>query len=230
MFSQGKNKMDIRSLTFEEKIQLVKKSSMGVPKTINIDLSVAIPDQPYDIAGNVFYVFSAPGESEYVGIKVNETREPVINYSVHCGLQTPFYRLYITTPAGQTGTVQIIYGTEAPDLMEILDHRSTTIAGVGGILDELRGDVTPENLGAEITVGNAAAVEIIAANASRKACMVQAKSTNAGIVYIGFDNTVATNLWVAELLAGMSFSVDDYRGDLYARASAAGQLVGWGEW
>jgi len=222
--------MDIKNLSFEEKIQLVKRSSMGVPKTINIDLSVAITDQPYDIAGNVFYVFSAPGESEYLGIKVNETREPSINYSVHCGLQTPFYRLYITTPAGQTGTAQIIYGTEAPDLMEILDHRSTTVAGVGGILDELRGDITPETVGNEITVGNGASVLILAANASRKGCIVQAKAINTGMVFIGFDNTVIGTRWVAQLLSSMSFSIDDYRGDIYARASAAGQLVGWGEW
>jgi len=32
------------------------------------------------------------------------------------------------------------------------------------------------------------------------------------------------------LQPGMSFAVDDYRGDLYARASAVGQLVGYGEW
>ena len=114
--------------------------------------------------------------------------------------------------------------------MEILDRRSTTVAGVGGILDELRGDVTPENWGTEITVGNGAAVEILAANAARKACIIQAKAANTGIVYLGFDNTVTTTKWIAELQAGMSFTVDDYRGDLYARADAAGQLIGYGEW
>lgn len=215
---------------FAEKIDLVKKSSMGVPKVINIDLSIALTDQIYNLAGNVFYIYSAPGESEYIGIKVNESREPQINYSVHTGLETPFYRLFITTPAGQAGTIQLIYGTEAPELLRILDHRSTTVAGVGGILDELRGDITPENWGTEITVGNAAAVQILAANAARKGCIIQAKAVNAGIVYIGFDNTVATNKWIAELQASMPFTVDDYRGPLFARADAVGQLVGYGEW
>ncbi len=220
----------IESMQFSEKIEIVRKASMGVPKIINIDLGAAIDDQPYDIAGNVFYVYQAPSESEYVGIRVNETREPSINYGVHTGLVTPFYRLYVTTPEGQAGNLQIIYGTEAPGMMEILDHRSTTVAGVGGIQDELRGDLTPENFGLEQTIGNAAAVNVITANAGRKAAIIQAKSINTGIVYIGFDNTVATNLWVAQLQAGMSFSIDDYRGDLYARADAVGQLVGWGEW
>ncbi len=222
--------LKLDEMVFAEKIEIVKRASMGVPKVINIDLATAIVDQAYDLAGNVFYVFSSPNETDSVGIKVNETREPMINYSVHCGLITPFYRLYITTPAGQTGTLQIIYATEAPEMMEILDHRSTTIADMAALLGELRGDMTPENEGPEITVGAAAAVQILAANANRKGCMVQAKSTNDGIVYLNFANTVTATRWCAELLAGMAFMIDDYRGDIYARASAAGQLVGWGEW
>ncbi len=215
---------------FIEKIKYVQKASMGVPKIIEINLAVAEVNREFNIAGNLFYIYSAPDESSYVNIKVNETREPAIPYTVHTGLETPFHRLFITTPAAQAGTMQIIYGTEAPELLKVLDNRSVTVAGVGGVLEELRGDLVPENFGGEITVGNAAAVQILAANATRKACMIQAKSTNTGIVYIGFDNTVAPNLWVAELQAGMSFTVDDYRGPLFARADALAQLVGWGEW
>ena len=200
---------NFEDMQFTEKIELVKRASMGVPKIINIDLGAVLIDQPYDIAGNVFYIFSAPGEGDYIGIKVNETREPMINYS---------------------GTIQIIDGTEAPDMMEILDHRATTVAGVGGILDELRGDLVHENWGTEITVTNAAAIQILPVNAARKGCIIQAKSTNTGIVYIGFDNSVTTTKWMAELQAGMTFTIDDYRGDFYGRADAAGQLVGWGEW
>lgn len=220
----------MRAENFVEKIQYVQKASMGVPKIIEINLGVAEVNREFSISGNLFYIYSAPDEQSYVDIRVNETREPAIPYTVHAGLETPFYRLYITTPAGQAGTMIIIYGTEAPEFLRILDNRSVTVAGVGGVLEELRGDVTPENWGTEITVGNAAAVQILAANANRKACIIQAKSANTGIVYIGFDNTVATNKWIAELQASMAFTVDDYRGPLFARADAIGQLVGYGEW
>lgn len=226
MFEAIKRLLD----TFPEKIDYVRRASMGVPKIFVIDLSIAAVDQVYDISGNLFYIWSAPDESSYINIKVNSTREPAIAYSVHTGLETPFEKLLITTPAGQSGDIVIIYGTEAPEMLRIIDNRSVTVAGMGGVLDELRGDLTPENWGTEITVGNAAAVEILAANVNRKACCIQAKSTNTGIVYIGFDDTVATTKWIAELQAGMPFTIDDYRGDLYARASAAGQLIGYGEW
>ncbi len=114
----------------------------------------------------------------------------------------------------------------------IYDNRLvlTASAVFHNILDELQGDTAPENWGTEKTVGNAAAVEMIALNADRKGAIIQSKAVNTGKVYIGFDNTVATNKWIAELLPGDAFTIDDYRGDLFARADAVGQLVGWGEW
>jgi len=220
----------INGQDFIEKINLVRKASMGVPKSFQVNLGVALQDQPFDLSGNAFYIWDAPDAASYINIRVNETREPAIPFRLGTGLITPFYRLYITTPAGQAGSMTIIYGTEAPEFLEIIDNRSGAIANLDNILNELRGDVTPKNWGTEITVGSAAAVQVLAANANRKDCVIQSKSTNAGLVYIGFDNTVATNKWIAELQAGMSFSVDDYRGPLFARASAAGQLVGYGEW
>lgn len=220
----------LKDLDFTEKIEFVKQRSMGVPKMFNIDLSIAATDQVYNLAGNFFFIWGAPDESSYISIKVNETRENAIPFSVHTGAETPFYRLFITTPGGQSGTMQIIYATEAPEFLRLIDNRSTTVAGVGGILDELRGDLVPERWGLEVTVGNAVAVQMLPAYAFRKACIIQAKSTNAGIVYLGFDNTVTTTTWVAELQAGMSFTVDNYRGPIWARATMAGQLASYGEW
>ena len=221
-----------RSLTFSEKIEFIRQTSMGVPKKIEIDLAVPINDQLYNIAGNVFYVFSAPLEADNVGVKVNETREPMINYAVHCGLITPFYRLYITTPAGQTGTMTIIYGTEAPDLMEILDHRSTTIADFAAILNQLQGDTGYEDYFGQ-TIGVVAAV-VLEINSDRKGCWIDALSTNTDSIFLGFSNAVtaggAPGTWFKELLPGTGWGIDDYRGAIYARAAVAGQILGAGEW
>lgn len=223
----------MRAENFVEKIEYVKKASMGVPKIIEIDLGTLEIDREFSISGNVFYIYSAPDESSYVNVKVNETREPAIPYTVHTGLETPFYRLYITTPAGQAGTMIIIYGTEAPEFLKILDNRSVTVAGVGGMLEELRGDVTPENfIGVTITAAPGATL-IMAARADRKGCSIQALSTNTGSVFLGFDNTVtvggAPGIWWLELQPGGSVSIDDYRGPIYGIATAQ-QIIGTGEW
>lgn len=218
--------------TFAAKINFVRRTSMGVPKIINIDLAIPLTDQEYNFAGNMFYIWQAPDDTSYLEIKVNNTREPAIPFTVQTGLETPFDRLLITTPAGQAGTITLIVATEAPELLQIIDNRTSTIVGFTDILDELRGDVTPENWG-EITVG-VAAVQLLAANVDRKACSICSDANNAGNIYLGFTNGVTTaaggNLWVECLRPGESWGVDDYRGPIYAIATVAAQLVGTGEW
>ena len=218
---------------FPENIREVQRRAAAIPHRLDINLSVALTNQPYDVSGNMFYIFEAPDESSYIDVRVNDTRESAIRLRVQSGLLTPFKRLYITTPVGQAGTITCIYGTEAPELLQVIDNRSAGIAGVGGLLDELRGDVTPESVGAEVTVG-AAAVVALAANADRKGCWLHADINNAGTIYLGFDNTVTTAaggaIWFACLSAGQGWGVNDYRGDIYAIATAAGQLLGTGEW
>jgi len=197
-----------------------------------VNLGAAIVDQPFNISGNMFRIWSAPDEASYVYIKINESNEPAVPYQVHTGARTPFDKLLITTPAGQAGDMIIIYGTEAPDMLEMIDDRSTTVAGVGGVLDELRGDLVPEAfIGIAVTAAPGATL-IAAANGTRKSIIIQALSTNTGNVFLGFANTVtvggAPGIWFAELQPGMWYSVDDYRGDIYGIATAA-QVVGVGE-
>lgn len=103
-----------------------------------------------------------------------------------------------------------------------------TLANLADILEELRGLSTGEVWGTEKTVG-VAAVVVMAANAARHSGKVQAKSTNGGIIYIGYDNTVLTTKWIAELQAGQSYSFDDWLGTIYAIATVADQKLGYGE-
>ena len=215
--------------SFAKKISYVRGGPVGVPKMFTINLGVA-ETRIFNIAGNMFRIWSAPDESSYVTIRINETGEPPIPYQVHTGAKTPFDKLIITTPAGQTGDMQIIYGTEAPDLLEMIDDRSTTVAGVGGVLDELRGDLVPEGF-IGVTMGAVAAV-ITPALATRKSICIHALSTNANPVFLGFDNTVtaggAPGIWFAELQPGMAWTCDDYRGPVWG-ISVAAAIVGLGQ-
>jgi len=213
--------------TFGQKIDYVRRASMGVPKTFTINLAIPILDQTYHISGNLYYVWSAPDAEDYVDIKVNKSSEPPLRCLRQTGLITPFDKLLITTPPGQTGDMVLLYGTEAPELLNIIDNRSVTAIGLADILAELQGDVLPENWN-EATIGVAQS-QVLAANADRKSFSIQAKSTNTGIIYIGFDNTVTSTTWWAELQAGQSCDGDDYRGPLHAIATVAAQLIGYAE-
>jgi len=219
--------------TFQTKIEYVRRGPMGVPKMLTINLAAPLVDQQFNISGNMFQVWSMPDESSYVTIKVNESNQPAIPFQAHTGMRTPFHKLLITTPAGQAGEMLLIYGTEAPDMLEMIDMRSTTVAGVSGLLDELRGDLTPEAFtGITITPAPGATL-IMAARAARKGCCIHALSTNTGSVFLGFANTVtvggAPGIWFAELQAGADWIMDDYRGPIWGIATAQ-QVVGTGEW
>jgi len=219
-----------QDMSFSEQIELIRSTDIGVPRRLDIDLAVVAVDYPYSISANIFYVVNAPDGSMYIDVRFNKLNQAQHRLCRQMGLMTPMHTIFVTTPAAQAGIMTIIYGTEAPGLLQAIDNRSATSLDMAQVRAELQGDTIPETWGAEKTVGNGAAVEIINTNVDRKACTIQAKSTNTGIVYIGFDNTVTTTNWIAELQASQTFSVHDYRGDLWARASAAGQLVGWGEW
>jgi hypothetical protein len=214
-------------MNFQEQLNLVRELQNA--QQISIDLSIVLVDKEYNIAGNFLYVFDAPDQVSYIDLKTNRTDRTAISWVKQTGFIQPFTKLYITTPAGQSGTMKILIAAMAPELFSVIDNRSAISQSMLDVLAELKGDTIPENWGTEKTVGTSA-VQILASNANRHACTIQAKSTNTGIIYVGFDNTVTSTKWVAELQPGMSYSVDDYRGELQAIATAAGQLVGYGEW
>lgn len=213
---------------FQKQLELVHRLGIRAAQQIDINLAVVADDKEYNLTGNFFYIKEAPDSDVYVNVKVNSSDQPPVSWTKQTGFRHPFDRLYITTPAGQAGTMKILIAAEAPELYAVIDNRSAISEATDKILAESRGDTTPENWGDEITVG-LAAVEILAANADRKSCIIQAKSTNTGIVYIGYDDTVLATKWIAELGPGGPFTADDYRGTLFAIADTAAQLVGYGE-
>jgi hypothetical protein len=215
---------------YQQQLQDVISQGLSAPQTIPIDLSVAVTDKELSIAGNSFYVFQAPDSSSYISVKVNRSDMPALDLVKQMGFRAPFTKLYITTPAGQAGIMKIIIAAEDATLFEIIDKRAVISQAMDSMFAELQGDIVPENWDTQKTVGTTPAVQVLAANATRKAAMVQANCSNTGIIYIGFDNTVSTTKWVAQLQAGMSWPVDDYRGPIFAISDTAAQLLGWGEW
>lgn len=109
-----------------------------------------------------------------------------------------------------------------------LVRSSPTMTALDNILVELRGFATGEIWGTEKTI-DVAQSQVMASNAFRHSGSVQAKSTNTGKIYIGYDDTVSETKWIAELQAGQSYSFDDWRGTIHAIASAVDQLLGYGE-
>jgi len=223
---------EIMDRPYTAELRDVQRREAAVPRKLEIDLGIVATDQEYSISGNIFYIWESEDSAAEIQVKFNRNTEAAIPLSQQTGLLTPFDTVYITTPAGQTGTMTILYGTESPELLDFIDNRSQTSADLAAIRNQLEGDAAEESF-AEITVG-AAAVQLLAANAGRKACWIHNDINNSDDLYLGFDNTVTTaaggNIWFAVLSPGMGWGVDDYRGDIYGICAGAGNAVGVGEW
>lgn len=141
--------------------------------------------------------------------------------SVQLPPQEKFQYLLLQNPDG-ADTMTLRFALSAS---LIQDNRLVISGSVfTDILAQFNGDLTPENWGDDIAVG-AAAVQLLAANANRKSLLVQSDIANPGIIYIGYDNTVGSTKKVATLLPGGAFSVDDYRGAIWAISGVPGNAV-----
>jgi len=209
----------------------------AIPHQLIIDLSVARTDQEYNIAGDVLLIWYAPTITDQITVKINDQSNPAIPFVIGHKIRTPFTKLFITVPGTSTGNMYILYGMGGTEGLLDMEVTAQDIPGaMAGMLtaleaiqNQLEGDAADETYG-RFTVGNGATVQLLAANTDRKGYSVQAESTNAGVIYVGFDNTVAANNYAWELSAGQGVVIDDYRGAVHAIASAAGQLCGVGEW
>jgi len=211
------------------------KEQIGQPYRLRLDLAQQIADFEFSLAGRVIAVWDAPSSLDYVDIKFNRQDADAIRFTMGKVLAVPFTKLFITTPAGQTGNFDILYGPDSFDVLRIyptppaLDMTLTNLLAVmQGVLDQLQGSQAEIAFGVQ-PVG-VAAVNVLPADPARTGGVIQATSTNAGIIYLGFDNTVGVANCFIELAAGAAWSVDDWRGDVWAEASVVAQNVNAGEW
>ncbi len=175
------------------------------------------------LAGNFIYGLEATDGVATVDVQfsrrdADQDLHPVVQ---GLGYVHPFDILHISWDAQTDKTLTIIIANLAPELFSIVDNRSAIVTGtlLTAIRDELRGDLVAENFG--MVVVGAGATLIIAANANRKSCFIQHSPTGVGVIYLGFDNTVTNIIHFIELAPGNWWSIDDYRGDVYAIRSAA---------
>lgn len=176
----------------------------------------------HDVA-SFFMLVSNTGEKRIkISIDSSTFSEIPVGYEYNERKDDTFFKhIDIKNPNVAQVTVEYIMSTG-------LVRSSPTVTALAEILAELTGLSSGEIWGTQKTIGVAQS-EVMAANSSRHSGSVQAKSTNTGIIYIGYDNTVLTTKWIAELQAGQGFSFDDWKGTIHAIASAAGQLLGYGE-
>lgn len=112
---------------FDEAIEYIRRSSIGTPKRIYIDLSVAHQNLALDITGNFFYVIETNSVTDTFSIRFNEVREDPFNMYQNMGFYTPFYRFHITNAAQPGAFAVILYGSLARPFLDFIDNRSQAL-------------------------------------------------------------------------------------------------------
>lgn len=196
------------------------QSRIAQPRKLSLDLALPFTDRRYGIGGTQFGIWDSPNANDTIQVRFNEMSADQIPMKRQKVIATLFSQVFITVPVGLAGNMVILYGSGTINYFRMYPNDAE---GSSQIVDELRGDLVPEDYGTPV-IGMAAVV-VYAANANRKGFDLQAGLGNAGNIYIGFDNTVTAANAVASLVAGQSYSRSDYRGPLFAIASAAGQLL-----
>jgi len=203
------------------------QNQIAQPKRLTINLAMPFTDREFSIGGTMIGIWDSPNAGDTIQIRFNQQSANQIPMKRQKVLVVPFDKLYITVPAGLTGNMEILYGSGTIAYFRMYPNVAEQAETMDQIRDELRGDLVPENYGTAV-IGMVAVV-VLAANANRKGFDLQAGLGNAGNIYIGFTNAVTAANCTAALVAGQSYSRSDYRGPLYAIASAAGQLLNNGE-
>jgi hypothetical protein len=220
---------DIKRLSQEEVLKLVEAGDIAEPVILSIPLDNALTEKLYEITGNFIGIVEATDVNTNVKIRFNRVNTEQVTFTKGLSFIRPFKRIFLTCDAQAGKSINILISSFAPEIFQIIDNRSESqqASYLQEIRDELQGS-TSGTYGQD-TIGTSQA-QVFASNSNRKAFLVQADPANSGKIYIGFDNTVATNKAIACLEAGQSLILDDYRGAIHAISDAAGQLLNKGEW
>lgn len=212
---------------FDQQVEYIRRSSIGTPKKLHIDLSVAHTDLEMNIAGNFFYVINSASIDHFFEVKFNEQREPGHTLYQYMGFKTPYYRFYISNTVQAGGAVDIVYGTLASEFLDVIDNRSQIQGDITAVRDQLQGSTTAQGFGLVDIPANPTL--IVPANVDRKSLIIQALYSNTDDVLIGYDNSLVIGKYIARLKPGDVYMVDDYRGDIYGHAIVLGSDVSYGE-
>lgn len=220
---------DILKLSPEDIIAAVARGDLGDIQLLTIPLDTALVNDVREISGMFFGVISTTDISTSVNIEFNHLGSGKIPFTQGLYLDVPFNKIYITSDAQAGKTITFIYTSQNP-IFKVTDNRSNQLQAqyLSDMLDQLRGQTTKATVGDDVSVSTITKVQSSASGT--RAVFIFADQANTDVVYLGSDNTTASTHKIIALSPGESFSVDDYRGDIYAIAGSGTQKLSVSSW
>lgn len=218
-------------------IEQLVTANTGQAFALTLRAGEVLNEVEINISGKVFAIWNAPPPpTQFIFVRFNRRGADRIRFTRGQVLAVPFNKIYVTKAAWAVGLgdMEILYGPDAFEVLRIYPNPPESgladiLTSLTAILGEVQGPTGPI-VHARAAVG-VAAVNIWPLNANRHGLIVQAPAANGvNFIYLGSSNAVSAANAFVQLAAGASWSCDDYRGPIWAIASAAGQLLSYGEW
>jgi len=208
-----------------EAIEFFKGRTNVLLKKWTINLAVA-GTQEVAIAGNFVYAIDATGALANVDVQFSKREDDMDKYNLvkSLGIIYPYDKVIFSWSAQAGASITLWIGNQAPDFLQVIDNRSAAASDtyLSQLVDKIVGSSTG-SFNSLIDIDSGASESVLAANTNRREAIFQADSANTGIIYIGFNSTVAANKYVVALDAGDIFINDKYLGAWHAIASANDQ-------
>ncbi len=213
-----------------QSVEFFKGKTNALLKKWTIPLTVA-GEQTVDLEGNFIYGIEATDGVANVNVQFSRKESDIDQHNIvkALGYIHPFDKLHFSWDAQAGKTITLLIGNLAPELLNIIDNRSTIVTTtlLTEILAQLSGTVAAGNYGT-VQVA-AAATQIRPALATRKSLIIQNLLGNTGNLYLGYDNAVtATNCFIC-LAPGQAWATDDYLGAVFGLQTVALDRATFGE-
>lgn len=222
------NIRDLKNLSLEEVIAKIHRNEIADAVIYTLPLDTALTNFQVSLMGNFIGCINATDANANVSIEFNKIGSGQINFTQGLEIARPFDNLFLTSTAQAGKTITFVISSYAPELFGIQDNRSNTLTAsyLANIQAELQGGSTLTNA-ADVSVTTSAA-SVLAAD-SPHAVSFFADLANTDVIYIGNASVSATRKWIA-LRAGDFFSVDDYKGEVYAVSGSGTQKLSVASW
>lgn len=218
---------ELKEASLEDILRLIDSGDVTDAVVYTLPLDNAFSNFQVQIAGNFIACIAGTDASTTVDIEFNRVGSGSVTFTQGLNITRPFNRFFITSTAQAGKTIKFVISSYASELFAVQDNRSqgnqTTLLTT--INTQLVGDATGTFASDVSLTAAATAVKVITGASVQVSWGVFADYANSDQIYLGFDNTTTNTKKMVALKAGQLFSIDNFKGDIYAYGATGTQKL-----
>lgn len=218
---------ELKEASLEDVLRLIETGDVTDAVVYTLPLDNAFSNFQVQIAGNFIACIAGTDSTTTVDIEFNRVGSGSVTFTQGLNITRPFNRFFITSSAQTGKSIKFIISSYASELFAVQDNRSQgNIANsLTAIQNQLVGDSTGTFASDVSLTATATAVKVITGANVQVSFGIFADYANTDYIYLGFDNTTTDTKKIVALKAGQLYSIDNFKGDVYAYSTTGTQKL-----